>query len=533
VVKGLRLVVIALLPVSAAFASSAYTCATTTHESAGVSLTGINNKGQVVGYWSDSQGSHAFLREPDGMTTTLRSPDGSDAFTPAGINDLGQIAGPSFIINSDGSYINFAPPTPPPGKSWYSVYITGINDKGELVGFADTGDEVSGAPNIEVFIRGADGQYRIVDQYGTGHHPTQVTGPINNADTIVEHSRYSDGYLVKADGSRTELTYPGIPFEYGLTGGSTATGGLNNNGLTAASTAPTANVIDNLSFIRTADGHYPAIVCPDMPEARLTVSGMNDNNVVIGSANGMGVIATPTGTYPHIKFSNDSWNFAPHPIGGYSGPGTIYISNPGPADLHIPAIYLGKTGQSTDQLGAFHIDESNCTTLAFGAPPGLPSIPPGGWCYVKFRFSPQVTGWQTAAIYVASDAADAPEIIQIGGEGIGGASKLQLSNSSWTFAAHPVGETSGNGVIYVYNSGPKSVTFAGTQIVPGAGGALNFALTANTCGSSLSPYKACALTFNFTPTSPGEHTASLNLNDDSETGPITISIRGYGLPTAQ
>jgi hypothetical protein len=259
----------------------------------------------------------------------------------------------------------------------------------------------------------------------------------------------------------------------------------------------------------------------------MTVGGMNDQNVVGASANGLGVIATPTGIYPHLKLSNSSWNFAPHPIGEVSGPGTIYISNSGPADLHIADIYLWGSGQPTEQISAFHIDKTNCTTLP-AQPQGLPSIPPGGWCSLTFSFSPRVTGWQTAAIYIASDAPDAPEIIRIGGEGIGGASKLQLSNSSWTFAAHPVGETSGNGVIYVYNSGPKVITFSGTQIVPGTGGALNFALSANTCGSSLSPYKTCALTFNFTPTSPGEHIASLNLNDDSENGPIKIPLYGYG-----
>ncbi|HXE12150.1 MAG TPA: hypothetical protein VN633_08525, partial [Bryobacteraceae bacterium] len=92
---------------------------------------------------------------------------------------------------------------------------------------------------------------------------------------------------------------------------------------------------------------------------------------------------------------------------------------------------------------------------------------------------------------------------------------------------------SGNGVIYVYNSGPEAVSFSGTRIVDQSGGASNFELRDNTCGGSLSPYKTCALTFNFTPTSPGEHTASLNLNDDSENGPIAVSIRGYGLPTAK
>jgi hypothetical protein len=346
--------------------------------------------------------------------------------------------------------------------------------------------------------------------------------------------------LANVDGTSTPLTFPGFPFFSLSPQAPTQTQGLNNSGATAGFTNNFEFASPFFAFTRTLDGHYPAIVCPDMPDAGLAVTGMNDKNVVAASANGMGVIATPTGIYPHLKLSNKSWNFAPHPVGEASGFGTIYISNSGPADLHIRAVYRGNTddftlapGEVPDQ-GSLSIKQTNCATSGVPyAPPGLPSIPPGGWCFVRFTLTPQITGWQTSRIYIVSDAADSPTIIRVGVEGIGVPSRLQLSNRSWTFAAHPVGETSGNGVIYVYNPGPEAVSFSGTRIVDQSGGASNFELRDNTCGGSLSPHKACALTFNFTPNSPGEHTASLSLNDDSENGPIAVPIRGYGLPTAK
>jgi probable HAF family extracellular repeat protein len=54
---------------------------------------GINNKGQIVGYYYDSKGiTHGFLYD-GGVYTTLNDQlgvDGTDAF---GINDKGQIVG--------------------------------------------------------------------------------------------------------------------------------------------------------------------------------------------------------------------------------------------------------------------------------------------------------------------------------------------------------------------------------------------------------------------------------------------------------
>jgi uncharacterized membrane protein len=107
-----------------AFGSSAYTCTSFTYGSAAnnTSLTGINNKGQVVGSWSNpgepGQSAHAFRRDADGTLTSLISPSGNDLFVPIGINNLGQILGQvtgqtgisTFILNPDGSFTDIALP---------------------------------------------------------------------------------------------------------------------------------------------------------------------------------------------------------------------------------------------------------------------------------------------------------------------------------------------------------------------------------------------------------------------------------------
>src|SRR5262249_39501983 len=55
------------------------------------SASGINNAGQIVGFFSDARGTHGFLRSSGGVFTTLDDPlatDGTEAF---GINNAGQI----------------------------------------------------------------------------------------------------------------------------------------------------------------------------------------------------------------------------------------------------------------------------------------------------------------------------------------------------------------------------------------------------------------------------------------------------------
>jgi hypothetical protein len=263
--------------------------------------------------------------------------------------------------------------------------------------------------------------------------------------------------------------------------------------------------------------------------AVLFVSSINDQNVIVGESQGAAIIATPTGVFPHVQLSDSNWTFGSHAVGESSGLGRVFLSNTGPADLHIPTMYVGTVGQLGQGGSSFSITPSSC---AVGEHFQEKTIPPGGSCFVEFVFTPKQPGWQTGTIYIPNDAPDAPTAIQVGGTGIGDCaitgclSTLQLSNTSWIFAAHRVGETSGSGVIYAYNPGPGIVTFQNTQIV-GQGDLLDFNLTGNTCGAKLQPNTTCALTFNFAPLTPGERTALLYLNDNSANGPFEIQLLGY------
>jgi hypothetical protein len=351
-----------------AVASSAYTCTVFNYgnESSATVPLSINNKGEVVGYSyvSGTVQQHAFLRSPDGTVHALTLPGVADNFTPAAINNLSQVLGivstpnsdgtfgSAFLLNADGTDQPINPPVAPSGHTYSSFTYGGLNDNGEI-SVSVVGDLQHGIGTIWFFIRSKDGTYRQIDQIGTGTTYAGEAGPINNSGIMLQNLRGSDGALLYPDGTTKPLTFLGFPYDSFSSAGATSTVALNNNNETAG------NVNGySVAFLRTPDGHFPGVVCPEVPDARLRIAGVNDYGVVIGN-NGSGIglgtafIATPTGVFPSLELSNSSWTFGIHPVGETVGLGRIYVNSKGPADLHITSVFVGKTGQSTDQPRLF------------------------------------------------------------------------------------------------------------------------------------------------------------------------------------
>jgi uncharacterized membrane protein len=143
-----------------------------------VEATAINNKGDIVGWYSDNIGDHGFLLS-HGHYTALDDPlavpnslGGGRILTHiTGINDYGQIVGyysdnqntdhVSSFIYSDGKYITVNDPL---GDSLVGTVAQGINNKGQIVGY---------------FGNGTFQQGGFTEEKYNGY----VTSPINLIDT--------------------------------------------------------------------------------------------------------------------------------------------------------------------------------------------------------------------------------------------------------------------------------------------------------------------------------------------------------------
>ena len=106
----------------------------------GTNVWGINDAGQIVGYYWDSTGSHGFLKDGSSYTSfDYPGAIGTDAY---GINDAGQIVG--YYGDSTGSHGflkdgSSYTPFDYPGPVW--TYAYGINDAGQIVGQYAPGPE--------------------------------------------------------------------------------------------------------------------------------------------------------------------------------------------------------------------------------------------------------------------------------------------------------------------------------------------------------------------------------------------------------
>lgn len=137
---------------------------------------GINNLGQIVGYYDDGHGNHAFV-ESQGRFATFDLPVAVGGTFALGINDAAQIVGyfpssngPTGFVYDQGTYRTFGMS----GARLTEAY--GINNQGDVVGYYDDGSTAHG------FLYDRNGVFTTLDPPGS--IGTTAYG-INNLGVIV------------------------------------------------------------------------------------------------------------------------------------------------------------------------------------------------------------------------------------------------------------------------------------------------------------------------------------------------------------
>jgi hypothetical protein len=169
-----------------------------TIDAPGASVTeaiGVNNRGEVLGQYSDNGLTvHGFL-EHDGTYTTIGAPDAVVGVNGYGtlvtdINARGQVSGTYFdtgfsahgFVYDDGSYATI---NPPGGSGTFGTSATGINDQGDVVG--NYGDTIGGHGYID-----ERGTYTTIDPPGFGG----VIGVSNQGEVIGIYFTNADGVSI-------------------------------------------------------------------------------------------------------------------------------------------------------------------------------------------------------------------------------------------------------------------------------------------------------------------------------------------------
>ncbi len=295
----------------------------------------------------------------------------------------------------------------------------------------------------------------------------------------------------------------------GLTGANAAEFGVVPG--TCASLSPTIGAASNctvmVSFSPSSIGVKSAALNivsndADTPSLNVALSGQ-------GASPNISVIPTPLG-------------FGPIDIGSVSSSQIITISNSGSADL---VVSIGLSGVDVTQ---FNVTTGTCASLS-------PTISPASNCSISITFAPTLVGAKSAALNIASNDPDTPNIsVALSGTGQavggGGGANIAVTPVSHDFGSVDVGSTSTPQTITINNTGTadlvvSSIALTGTD-------AAEFDVATGTC-SSLSPTIAaasdCTIEVTLSPTSTGVKSAALSIaSNDGDTPNLSVTISGSG-----
>jgi hypothetical protein len=221
------------------------------------------------------------------------------------------------------------------------------------------------------------------------------------------------------------------------------------------------------------------------------------------------VTLTGTGVAPPLlAVTPGSLSFVTTGVGQASAAQTVTVSNSGGGTLTVGKLSVTGDYNETD----------NCAGAALAG---------GASCTAQVVFSPTAQGSRPGTLTMTANAGSgtATQMIVVALSGVGAApAAIVLTPASLSFSALTVGTTSAVQNIAVSNTGGLAATL-GSAAVTG-----DFAITANTCGATLSAGTGCTVAIAFTPTASGTRTGVFSITDS--VGTQTAALTGTGMSAA-
>ena len=213
------------------------------------------------------------------------------------------------------------------------------------------------------------------------------------------------------------------------------------------------------------------------------------------------LLTATTPAAPAMTLSQGSLTFATQAVATASATQTITVTNTGNAALTVSQIVTSGDFSETD----------TCVGKAVGA---------GGTCTVQVKFLPTAIGSRSGVLTVYGNVPGGQAISTLSGVGAPPAS-IVLNPIALTYSGTNVGSTSAAQSITISNTGG----IAASLQVPAVTG--DFAIAANTCGTTLEANVGCTVSVVFQPTASGARSGSFSITDSM--GTQTASLNGQGL----
>jgi hypothetical protein len=237
-------------------------------------------------------------------------------------------------------------------------------------------------------------------------------------------------------------------------------------------------------------------------------TGDGRNGMLRAATCGRGIWQTPLLTaaapvQPAITLSPTSLTFAAQQVGTQSAAQTITVTSSGNAPVVFSTLAI--TGDFTET------DTCAGQTLAVGAT-----------CTVSVVFAPMAPNGRSGLLTLYANVSGGQTTAALNGTGTAAAA-IVLTPLTLTFAPTTVNQTNAAQTISVANTGGTTATLQTPVILQTS---TDFAIVADTCGATLAPSTACAVSITFTPAASGTRTGTLSITDSA--GTQTASLIGAG-----
>jgi hypothetical protein len=225
----------------------------------------------------------------------------------------------------------------------------------------------------------------------------------------------------------------------------------------------------------------------------------------VGSPHNIGLIGT--GEQGTVLVNPSYLAFGLQDIGIASPAQTVTVANSSNLAVAISGINITGTNAS------LFTQTNNCPA----------SLPVNGSCTINVTFEPQTNGDFSASLNVTDNATGSPQTVSLSGAGV--QPNVVLSPVQISFGMIAVGSSSSAQPVTLTNNGGGTLYISGITFTgPNPG---DFSQT-NNCNGTVLSGGTCTINVTFTPTADGTRQAYLNVNDNSNPSPQTVSLSGDG-----
>jgi hypothetical protein len=225
-----------------------------------------------------------------------------------------------------------------------------------------------------------------------------------------------------------------------------------------------------------------------------------------------------------------------HQVGSNQEQGAVYVyTSSGPlytlaANPSTLSLVQGTQGTSTISITPFNGFSGNVSFSVYGLPNGVSAA---------FSTNP-ATSTTTLTLTASETATTGTEtVLVVGASGnltqttpmtltVTGVTTVSLTPASLTFSKQAVNTTSTSKEVTLKNTGTATLDIGSIGLALGT----NFAISKNTCTSTLNVGKTCTVRVTFTPTKVGELSDTLTFTDNASGNPQGVPVSGDGVVQA-